>query len=57
LQSVKNDYNILEIINYKNEDNEIKLENTERQISLNEALKYSKKIICLDADVLLYEKK
>lgn len=54
LNSVKLEYNILEIIeNWTNDDEELKVETNQRQLLFDTAYKYSNKIICLDADEYL----
>lgn len=53
LLSVKEKYNILEIIEHQQLDNELPVETNNRQILFDAAKKYSNKIICLDADEYL----
>jgi hypothetical protein len=52
LNSVKSEYNILNILEV-NDDNECPIETNLRQLLFDEAIKYSKNIICLDADEYL----
>jgi len=53
LHSIKNQYNILEIIEYTQDDNTLRVETDIRGMLFDTALKYSDKIICLDADEYL----
>lgn len=53
LDSVKNEYNILEVIERTLEDDELSVETDVRQKLFDTARKYSNKIICLDADEYL----
>lgn len=52
LNSVKDEYNILEIIEYK-EEKTLKIETNIRQLLFDTGRKYSENIICLDADEYL----
>lgn len=53
LESVKDKYNILEIIEHKQSDEYLSIETDTRQRLFDTARKYSDKIICLDADEYL----
>lgn len=53
LESVKKQYNILEIIEVNEPDSKLPIETDKRQLLFNTAKKYSNKIICLDADEYL----
>ena len=53
LESVKEKYNILEIIENQQSDNNLPIETDIRQRLFDTAMKYSNKIICLDADEYL----
>ncbi len=53
LLSVKDEYNILEILEYTQKEDELVVETNNRQKLLDTAKKYSDKIICLDADEYL----
>jgi len=53
LESVKEKFNILEIIENQQTDNEMMVETDIRQKLFDTAMKYSNKIICLDADEYL----
>lgn len=53
LNSVKDKFNILEILEYNESDTELKIETDERQLLFDTAKKYSNNIICLDADEYL----
>ena len=53
LESVKEKFNILEIIENQQTDNEMMVETEIRQKLFDTAMKYSNKIICLDADEYL----
>ena len=53
LESIKKQFNILEVIEHKSDDGKLVVETDRRQALLNTALKYSQKIICLDADEYL----
>lgn len=53
LQSVKDQYNILEVLNFTHSDDELKIETDSRQLLFDTAKKYSDHIICLDADEYL----
>ena len=53
LSSVKDKYNILEVIEVNVEENELSIETDTRQKLFNAARKYTDKIICLDADEYL----
>ena len=53
LNQVKNKYNILEIVEFIENENELKVETDYRQHMFDLARSYSNKIICLDADEYL----
>lgn len=53
LLSVKEKYNILEILEITQNENELVVETNNRQMLFDAAKKYSNKIICLDADEYL----
>ena len=53
LESVRQKFNILEILEHNTEENELPVETNIRQILFNTGRKYSSKIICLDADEYL----
>jgi hypothetical protein len=53
LESVKEKFNILEIIENQQTDNDMMVETDIRQKLFDTAMKYSNKIICLDADEYL----
>jgi hypothetical protein len=53
LESVKSEYNILEILEVTEKENVLKIETDLRQELFDAAFKYSNKIICLDADEYL----
>lgn len=53
LESVKDQYNILGIIDHLQTDEKLDVETDSRQRLFDEAMKYSNKIICLDADEYL----
>lgn len=53
LLSVKDKFNVLEIINKNEPTRDLKIETVERQLLFNTGLRYSNKIICLDADEYL----
>lgn len=53
LESVKEKFNILEIIENQQTDNDMPVETDIRQKLFDTAIKYSNKIICLDADEYL----
>jgi hypothetical protein len=53
LESVKDKYNILEIIENQQSENNLPVETDVRQRLFDTAMKYSNKIICLDADEYL----
>lgn len=53
LESVKIQYNILEVLNVSHSESELKIETDSRQLLFDTAKKYSNYIICLDADEYL----
>ena len=53
LQQVKEEFNILEVLEFNESDKELKVETDNRQLLFDTAKKYSNKIICLDADEYL----
>lgn len=53
LESVKEKYNILEILETTENENSLKIETDLRQLLFDTGFKYSNKIICLDADEYL----
>lgn len=53
LDSVREKYNILEIIEFNQSDDKLDVETDSRQMLFDAAMKYSNKIICLDADEYL----
>jgi len=53
LHSVKDQYNILDILEYVEQDGELRVETDNRQLLFNTAKAYTNKIICLDADEYL----
>jgi hypothetical protein len=53
LESVKEKYNILEILETTESENSLKIETDLRQLLFDTGFKYSNKIICLDADEYL----
>lgn len=53
LQSVKETYNILNILQYNEVADELRIETNNRQLLFNAAKSYTNKIICLDADEYL----
>jgi hypothetical protein len=53
LESVKDEFNILEILENQQSDNVLDIETDKRQKLFDTAMKYSNKIICLDADEYL----
>ena len=53
LESVKEQYNILDILEVNEPDSKLSIETDKRQLLFDTAKKYSNKIICLDADEYL----
>jgi len=53
LKQVSSEFNILEIIRHEKQENVLEIETNLRQDLLNAGLKYTNKIICLDADEYL----
>ena len=53
LRSIQQEYNILDIIEHKQNDSELNIETNNRQHLFNKAREYSQHIICLDADEYL----
>jgi len=53
LKEMKEEYNILEVLEYTEKDSVLKIETDNRQLLFDAARKYSDKIICLDADEYL----
>jgi hypothetical protein len=53
LNSIKHQYNILDILEYNEQVDQLRVETDNRQLLFNTARAYSNKIICLDADEYL----
>jgi len=53
LNSVKDEFNILEVLEYEKDENSVAIETNEKQILFDAAFKYSNKLIYLDADEYL----
>ena len=53
LKKVRNEFNILDVLEHTTKHGELVIETDRRQALLNAALRYSNKIICLDADEYL----
>lgn len=53
LEQVKQEFNILEILEFNESDEQLKIETDNRQLLFDTARKYSDKVICLDADEYL----